>query len=187
MEGRSILANDEKELSNNWNTCNGMATSGEVTPSLGWELLRLWRAGSGWEVGLKDPFWPHESRVTEETFQGLVKDHSRGHSTVGVCVLIRVKWIRLSGRKFSMPQSNKAMVVAGLKPRALCQHPKGRMQGVWIQLGAEPWIWPVQSRRGPEKCNGGGLVLFDSCSTELVGEVSQFPASYETVLAIRGS
>lgn len=30
-----------------------------------------------------------------------------------------------------MSQGNKAMVVAGLKPEALCQHPKERMQGVW--------------------------------------------------------
>lgn len=37
-----------------------------------------------------------------------------------------------------MPQGNKAMVVAGLKPRALCQHPEERMQGVWLHLGAEP-------------------------------------------------
>lgn len=139
----------------------------------------------GWTEG--PLFWPHESRETEETFQGLVKDYSRGHSTVGLCVLIRVKWIRLSERKFSMLQGNKAMVVAGLKPRVLCQHPKERMQGVWLQLGAEPWIWPVLGRWGPGNCNCGGLVLFDSCSAGLVGAVSQFPASYETSLAIWGS
>lgn len=46
--------------------------------------------------------------------------------------------MRLSGREFSMPQINKAAVVAGLRPGALCQHPKERMQGVWLELGAEP-------------------------------------------------
>lgn len=37
-----------------------------------------------------------------------------------------------------MLQSNKAIVVAGLRPGALQQDPKERMQGVWLELGAEP-------------------------------------------------
>lgn len=68
----------------------------------------------------------------------------------------------LPGREISMPPDNKAVVVAGLKPGALCQDPKERMRGVWPGLGAEPWKCLVQGDRGPVNFNGGALILFDS-------------------------
>lgn len=37
-----------------------------------------------------------------------------------------------------MPQGNKAMVVAWLKPRALCQHPEERMQECGSSLELSP-------------------------------------------------
>lgn len=61
-----------------------------------------------------------------------------------------------------MLPDNKAVVVAGLKPGALCQDPKERMQGVWPGLGAEPWKCLVRGDRGPANFNGGALILFDS-------------------------
>lgn len=37
-----------------------------------------------------------------------------------------------------MPQDNKAVVVAGRRPAALCQPPRERMKGVRLEPGAEP-------------------------------------------------
>lgn len=83
-----------------------------------------------------------------------------------------------------MPPDNKATVVAGLKPGALCQDPKERMQGVWLGLELSPEnVWS-EVRGGQQISMVGSSFYLTPEVLNLRGAVSQFSASSETSLAI---
>lgn len=83
-----------------------------------------------------------------------------------------------------MPQDNKAEVVAGLRPGALCQHPKERKQGVWLSLELSPENGWSKVGGSQENSTAGASFDVTAAALDLVGAVSQLPASSETSLAI---
>lgn len=88
--------------------------------------------------------------------------------------------------EFSMPQMNKAAVVAGPRPGALCQHPRKECRECGWSLGLSPeygWL----SVRGAGKMGRLGLTVFDSCCAGVGRAGSSLHLLYAGQLRFTGS
>lgn len=83
-----------------------------------------------------------------------------------------------------MPQSNKAVVVAGLRPGGCASIPRKECWECGLSLELSPEYGWFKVRGGQETGTAGASLYLTLAMLDLIGAVSSFPAFSEIIPAI---